>query len=233
MIFHMWRNRSGRWNDGELVAVRFLILCVFVSLRATGALSPKNAPQYEDLHPGAAIYYRVVDRLFPRKPLGATPCLILLTLRYMPAFERESQVVISKTLDGGYAVSYYSLPSGSERIGERISRIMQELKVEDPPAIAERIKVCVRNVDVPSGVMHDLMRRYAKLRLSPDLGLDPTTIILDGTTYELWFQIVGSGDKFHISFAGDDYGHDAKAHPLVRWMNEVKRVVEKYAAAQQ
>ena len=175
-----------------------------------------------------ARYYRVVDALFSRKLLDARPSLILLTLRYLPSFEGESQIAISKNMEGEYVVTSYSLPRGSERIGEQVGQISAALGIEDPVEIAKHIKVKVRKVDVPSRVVSELVRRYDALRMSADLDMDPASVIIDPTVYQLSFRIAGTVNEFYVSFPASDFGHDQKAHPLVRWMNEVKRVVEKY-----
>jgi hypothetical protein len=58
-----------------------------------------------------------------------------------------------------------------------------------------------------------------------------THITLDPTWYRLWYVSPSSGAELFFSYGDEDYGSDKKAHPLVRWMNEVKQVVEKYASA--
>ena len=74
--------------------------------------------------------------------------------------------------------------------------------------------------------MSDLMRRFAEVSISVDLGLTPHLVIFDPEEYQLWYKIYDDRDEIYVSFR--DKG-SKKVYPLVQWMNEVKRVVQKYA----
>jgi hypothetical protein len=186
----------------------------------------QHYPQEAEGIPALKRYYQVVDFLFPRKPLNATPSLILLTLRYTPPFKKESQIVVTRDLKGAFVVTYYCLPEGRERIAERIAQITEKSSTADPREIAARIDVKAQKVNVPDGIISDLMTRYARLRMPVDLALDPTVVILDATQYQLWYETVSGEGEIYVSFPTHNYRKD---HPI-HWMIDVKRVVEKYAA---
>jgi hypothetical protein len=209
-----------------VAALLALTICTNFTWAGTPAAP---APPAEDLPPVWARYFQLADLVFPRKVLEETPSEFVLTLRVLPAFEGDSQIVISKKLRGGYTVTYYSLPRGSKSVGWQLTEITVESKIEDPVEIAKRIKVDVRDVDVPWSLISGQMDRIAKLQLSPLEELDTGFVTVDATTYQFWLQRVGDPVGFYVCLKGDVYGQKHKAHPLVRWMNEMKALVEKYA----
>jgi len=189
-----------------------------------------DATQCPGDNPAFTRYHRVLDILFPREPCLLPGGEFVLILRFVPAFDPESQIVIRKLGERDYAVRYYYLPRGSKNAGIQIADLVEQAGLDDVQELANRIRIQVEDMHLPTTVIADLMARYSQLLVSPVLD---TRVILDPTWYQLWFHTTSSSSDVHFSLAGPDYGHDAKAHPLVRWMNEVKRVVEKYAAAQQ
>jgi len=183
----------------------------------------------EEVNPSFARYQRILDIVMPRELYDRRGGEFLLTLRFEPSFDPESQIVIGKRPEG-YAVTYYSLPAGVRSISYQMDKIVAETGETDAAVIAKQINVECQKVDIPAQVVAELMSQYSNLRLSPELD---TLVTLDPTWYRLWFRASSSGAELFFSYGDAHYGHDEKAHPLVRWMNEVKRVVEKYAAAQQ
>lgn len=220
----------GRWIRAVIIVAALLPLTTCINLIWAGAPTAPSDPPFEDLPAIWAKYFQLVDLVFPRRLLQETTSEFVLALRFLPAFDRESQVVISKRLRGGYTVTYYSLPAGSKNLGEQFMQIRLESKIEDPVEIAKRIKADVRNVDVPSSLISGQIDRIAKLPLSPLEELDIGFVHPDATSYQFWLQGVGAPPvEFYVCLNGDVYGQKHKAHPLVRWMNEMKALVEKYA----
>jgi hypothetical protein len=192
-----------------------------------------SCTSWEDLHPEVAKYLQVADVLFPRKLLEEGPSHFTLTLRFLPSFGTESQIVLSKTPSGGYTVTRYSLPNGSKTAWHQMEEITSESKIEDSVEIAKRIKVEVRNVDVPSSLLSPQVDRISKLTLFPFKELDLDFARMDATEYQFWLQRIRTPVGFHVSLEGEVYGEGRKPHPLVRWMNEIKALVEKYAGTEQ
>jgi hypothetical protein len=182
---------------------------------------------------GLARYFRVADVLFPRKLFEGQPYDFILTLRFLPGSHPESQIVISKTPRGGYTVTQYSLPKGSKTAYQQWVEISSESKIEDAVEITRRIKVDVRNVEVPSTFLSPQIERMAKLTLFPFEELDLGFARVDATEYQFWLQRVGDPTGFHICFKGDSYGQGNARHSLVSWMNETKALVEKYVQLEQ
>ena len=150
--------RTGRTIDccnsklsAVLPGIGALVMMLWLAFPTVAGPAPLAIPPAENPPSFVEKYYKLVDLLFPRKLLGALPNDILLTLRFIPPFENECQIVVSKDPNGAYVVTYYSLPSGSKRIADQFGEIRKKFGIDtEAPRAAERIKAAVRRVDVPA-----------------------------------------------------------------------------------
>jgi hypothetical protein len=179
--------------------------------------------------PPSAPFIKTMDELFPHKILGERPSEFILSLRFLPAFSPESQIVISKKLQGGYTVTVYHLPRGSKNIGDQYNQIQLKAKDDIEPAeIAKQIKVLAENVDVPPSLISRQLDRLVQVQVSPLEELDVGVAHLDGTAYEFFLEPLGGPVAFHAYYESERYGNPPKEHPLDVWMEEMKALVEKY-----
>ena len=177
-------------------------------------------PSHHDATPGT--YEKVLDILFPRDSSGE----YFLVLRYLPAFQMESQVTISRNVQGSYDVDYYFLSAGSKGIGEQIQLMLQKDFSNSPQELASRIRVEHKAVTVPPSLISRVMSDYFAVRIPPKLD---TKIVVDGTRYQFWFVALSAENVLHVSVDDRNYGDQVK-NPLVAWMNRVKHLVETAAS---
>ena len=180
-----------------------------------------------------AKYLEAVDALFPRNVLDARPNSFVLTLRFLPGSRSESQIVISKMADGGYAVSQYTLPKGSKTAYWQLMAMHSASKEKDATELAKQIKVNVRNVNIPSPIISRQVEEISELTLFPFDELDLDFARLDATQYQFWLERAGEPVGFYAFLRGDVYGEKSKQHPLVRWMNQTRDLIEKYVNSDQ
>jgi len=182
-----------------------------------------------DEFPAHVLFQRTVNLLFPRKQLREASWKWLLGLRYWPAFEPESQIVISKRIDEGFIVTLYHLPSGSKNIGGQFTEIVSKSHSEDPSEIAKQIKVLVENVEVPSVQISRQLDRLAHVPVSPIEDLEFGVIHLDETRYEFFLWPDGGPVASYGYYDTETYGKPPRKHPRVVWMDEMKALVDRYA----
>lgn len=181
-----------------------------------------TAPHVEE-SPAYRRYQRVVDLLFPRAPSPGMMGDYYIVLRYLPAFDAETQIIIVKQRHKTFLIRHYYLPKGSKSIAVQVADEIERVGTQSPRELADRIRVEVRDVSLPPATIAELLARFQKLRISPQLD---TRIMIDPTWYELWFRTTSSGSELHFLYGDIDYGQDQKAHPLVHWMNQVREAVE-------
>ncbi len=175
-------------------------------------------------NPGAAQYYEVLDAIFPRvQPQNPWPENPYIVLRYTPLDELEFQIVIAMKNDGAFELYRYSLPKGSNRVADQVSELRAAHPTDPPKKLAEYIKVEHKLIRVDPKILSGLMNSFAALRIPAELD---SSAILDASGYEFWYMASPGCNILHISIADLHYGHDTKAHPLVRWMNRVRSAVE-------
>lgn len=210
---------TNRLKKLDLCRMLFALALMFVAYQehAVGvAQEPVNIPTVS-----SDTYRRVVNLIFPREPgnFRDQNKEFALTLRFKPAFDVESQINILKYSDGRLDVVTYTLPKGSQSISEQLNAILRQTGREDAEEMAKRIKVQKRTIGDTTNV-RQLLSRFAALRFTPQLD---TSITLDGTGFQLWYEAVSN--ESYYSLVGGEPGQDRTDHPLVRWMNEVRKAV--------
>jgi len=165
---------------------------------------------------------RVQDVLFPRTFRFQYAHNMLIVARFSPFGPPDSQFVIFR--DGDQCCGVILARARASIIGE-IHRLV-ESGIVDEHRIAEKFAVDVQRLEIPRSVVEKWLSSFHSLSfMSEPSGL----VTVDGTWYELWYE---APDGMRINFAyGDPHeGDDKKSHPVVRWMNQVRAELEKYAA---
>lgn len=201
-----------------MLAVLFLILGFAIQC-AGNAQQPQSF-----LVVSTETYARVLDIVFPRDSRNFTDQTkeFALILRFSSAFEAESQINITKHTDGRLEVTAYTLPRGSKGIAEQLDAIHRETGEEDASEMARRINVRKRTINSTERV-RVLLRRYFALRLSPHL--DTYAFMLDPDSYQLWYE--ATSNEVYYSLASPRLLRGHETHPIVRWMNDVRRTLLK------
>ncbi len=166
----------------------------------------------------------VLDAVFPLTFAG-DPYLIL---RFAPTERSEFQIAIGMKTGGTYEVRKYSPPEGAEHIGAQLLRLRAEHPHDTPVELARYIKIEEKQIHLDAKVISQLMRALEHLKIPAEVSPE---IIMDGSAYDFWFVQPPACHVLHLAISDADYGYDAKAHPLVRWMNLVRREVEKAETA--
>jgi len=161
----------------------------------------------------------VLDAVFPLTFAG-DPYLIL---RFAPTERSEFQIAIGMKTDGTYEVRKYSPPEGAEHIGAQMLRLRAVHPDDTPTELAKYIKIEQKQIQLDAKVLSRLMKTLKELRIPAEVGQN---ILVDASSYEFWFVDRPTCHVLHLAVSDADYGHDAKAHPLVQWMNRVRAAVE-------
>lgn len=180
-------------------------------------------------------YNRVVDILFPRDDPDRSKTVFELVLRFEPSFHSMSQIVIRKRKDKVEVVEYTSLDGN---IYDKLNETLEHGGKEDAVAMAKSIRVRQREISVPSA---QVKRWYATFFYSLAVTsktlrergeeFDRTggseTILLDGTTYSLWYKQRLNRMSFSLYDVEVDTPDADNEFKLVQWMNAVRRDVGK------
>jgi hypothetical protein len=132
----------------------------------------------------------------------------------------DSQINITKYLDGRIEVVMYSVPKPIS------AYYPDDYPVRNPgrnqiEAVARMIPVNRRVAQKPSGVYKDLITSFADLRFSPRFD---THLHLDGTKYDLWY--FAPSHQTHYRITGQVLGSGLYTDEIVKWMNEVYQAVK-------
>jgi hypothetical protein len=204
-------------------------LCVLLAICDDGARVSAHIAGQEGQDVVTDPYYRVLDLVFPRPhhvPADFQRIAQEFVLRYLPASEAESQIVISVRRDGSLYIRTYTLPPGAKNIASQVADLFEHTNGSDADQIAKQINVLVREKALPSGSLNKLLARFSTICFHPPLTTTSTTITVDGTQYDLWLA-TADASHVHYSFFDSKIGQDRKAYPITRWMNEVKRAVKR------
>jgi len=212
--------------------VKYVSIALIIVLSCSQLLPVTEAAQEQEFLDAVTRHKRVVDLVFRYEPFDHQHLGCRIVLRFLPdmAYPPESQIIISERLDGSLEVMAYTLADQRKHLWAQVDNIMEQTGVENPEELAKLTRVNIEKVNISPDVLDKLLKRYSRLRFSPYLetGVQPggaVRIFLHPTTYDLWLETAVSS-KLHFSLTGPDYGYDKGAHPVIRWMNQVRAVVE-------
>jgi hypothetical protein len=175
-------------------------------------------------------YERVLDTVFQRDEANRDYDFVL---RFEPSIAPESQIVIKRSAGKTQVVEYTSL---SGNIYRKLDNIMANGGKEDAVEMAKLVQVRKRLVEVRDaqgnqwrgslpGMMAASMKLLEQRSAEAASGIGTTTI--DGTFYSLWYDQGGSSIFFRALDHEVSNREISGELDLVRWMNAVRRDVEK------
>jgi hypothetical protein len=141
-----------------------------------------------------------------------------LVLRFTPSFAAEMQINIIKYSDNrDIEAVMYTLPKGSKSIWEQVDEMRQRNERENARRMARAI-VVEKQVISDKDELRKLLQQLASLSIPTQLN---PAMTLDGTRFEFWYET--TSNKYYYSLVGGEPGEDSQAHPIVKWMNQVRQ----------
>jgi hypothetical protein len=178
-------------------------------------------------------YESVLDLIFPKDISEPDKTYFSIIIRIKPSFDIERQIIIRKTV-GKYSVLLYEAVDGN--IYRKLNHIINDRQITNPEELAKFLKVSKRTVSLPhkqvenwhAAFLNALSRSLDKLQYDlEELEKQGTvTVLLDGTTYELWYEQGMNKIAFSVYDAELTKSEVTGILPLVRWMNTVRLEVE-------
>jgi hypothetical protein len=174
-----------------------------------------------DLSLSLDTYEKVLNIIFPRDEddFSDPSKKYSLILRFLPAFEREYQINITKRWDGSVTVIKHAVREKSLEV--QLQRILEQTGREDAEEMAKLIKVDKLEIKTP---LTKVIKRFFTLPLSLE---SDVRLVADGARYELWFGT--SVNDAHFTFLGPGLGKSRYDNPIIGWMNDVLEVVQQAA----
>lgn len=210
-----------------LLAGAFLGYSLYAEQRAATAMTRQRAGDGVS----DTTYNQVLDILFPRDVLepGAEFAFVL---RYEPAFDVETQIVLVKRA-GLVQVLEYRPVKG--RIETQLNEILRRTRRENAREMARQIRIRRQVVSAgPNDVKEWREGFYDKVcpaiaaeKLFNEKG--EASLIADGTRYRLWYKGLGS---IHYDFIGSGVNSPtgSEEQPFITWMKDIRQLVEKLQA---
>jgi hypothetical protein len=210
--------------------VLYVTICLAVCLTSTACPAQDSAT---DTHPivSSVAYGRILDTVFSQKKPKTSQLQYSMVLRFMSSKHTEAEVVVN-VFNGGKAEATLFKASGSS-VWNIANDYIQKTGREDVEQIAKLVQTTKQPVSISpvqaalwhSGALKSLGQSSGELQQDiVALGkTGETTIFLDGTTYELWFN-QGLTEIHWIVM--DEEVNDANAAgraSIAQWMNKIRR----------
>ena len=213
-----------------LTFVLLVSICLGVCLTSTVCPAQDSVTDTHSIV-SSVTYGRILDTVFSQEKPKTSQLQYSMVLRFMSSKHTEAEVVVN-VFNGGKAEAALFTVSGSSVWNTANDYIQRTGKV-DVEQIAKLVQTTKRPVSISpdqatlwhSGAMKslgqssvELQHDFVALRKTGE-----TTIFLDGTTYEFWFN-QGSTEVHWIVM--DEEVNDLNAagrSSIAQWMNEVRR----------
>lgn len=192
-----------------------LMFAMTVAVSARGQEHPSGSLAFLDM------YERVLDCAFPTG-VGdfSGGKFYSMTLRYRPYHSSESQIDITKRLNGNLEVVVYRVPQSAPPIYEQVAALLKSNAKPDVESLCRQIRrERTTYAKLPMRVT-TLLTKFSTLNLT--LQFD-TNIVLDGDVYDYWFDSDSNTVHFHLTAKYRDPSRD---YPLIRWMHSVNRAID-------
>jgi len=216
----------------------FVLAAALSLVSQVGLNAQSNAPpdQSQRTNPVVSwkIYYAVLDTVFPRTDPDTSTTTFELVLRFEPSFHATSQIVIRNRGDKTKIIEYTS-PDGN--IFDKLNEALGHGAKEEAATLAKSIQVKRREIAMPEAQIKGWYKDFfdsltatgktLQQRGEESLKTRSVTVVLDGTTYNLWYQ--QGLNKTSLSLYDveiDTPGSDGELK-LVQWMNRIRREVAK------
>lgn len=182
-------------------------------------------------------YNRVLDILFSRQQPASRGSLWTIVLRFRPSSKPESQIIIRRDVDRnlGVEVIEYTSPDGS--IYDQLNKALERGGKDDVTQTAKSIRVARRKLNVADAKAQDWYAAFFDNLASTTKVLrralekaDKTgaeSLVLHGAVYDLWYEQGINQMSFSFYDVDVDNRHSDGESMLVRWMNAVRKDVEK------
>jgi hypothetical protein len=180
------------------------------------------------------VYYAVLDIVFPRNDPDTSSTIYDFVLRFEPSFHATSQIVIRTRGDKTEVIEYTS-PDGN--IFGRLNEALARGAKQEAATLAKSIRVKRREIAMPEAQIKGWYKDFFDSLTATGKTLQQTgeeslktrsaTVVLDGTTYNVWYQ--QGLNKTSLSLYDvevDTPGSDGELK-LVQWMNRIRREVAK------
>jgi hypothetical protein len=194
---------------------------VFVIFSVCLALCGVARSQQQEAFADVALYNSVINQLFPTTTpnLKSHPNNGTIIARFSGSSIHEMQLEIDNVGSSDLQLILWRVPASSPTIWDQLSRSSQISSSRDPKQIASAIHIEKLTIPHAGSQLGDLVRKFSQLRFAPGVN---EGVILDSTTYDLWFHSV-SNDT-HFSLQGSLNGSPSD-HPLVLWMISLRSAV--------
>jgi len=180
------------------------------------------------------VYYAVLDAVFPRNDPDTSTTTFELVLRFEPSFHATSQIVIRNRGDKTEVIEYTS-PDGN--IFDKLNEALGHGTKEEAATLAKSIQVKRREIAMPEAEIKGWYKDFfdsltatgktLQQRGEESLKTRSVTLVLDGTTYNLWYkQGLNKTSLSLYDVEVDTSGSDGELK-LVQWMNHIRREVAK------
>ncbi len=169
------------------------------------------------------VYKAVLDKLFGEgsADCGANTFQSLMVLRFVPSFGKESQIEVLTCQQSEPRITIRLLDASQEPIYETVFKNSQSGTYDVSKATAvTKTRVTVLH-PVPASTTR-VLTQFSTLRISPMLDKN---VVIDSVRYQLTIRT--ASNTVHYSLAGSKIDQDTHDHPLVQWMNLMRKTLEK------
>lgn len=208
--------------------LRFILIAVCSAPLSCDAQSP---PLVAHPHISSDAYEHILDEVFAHKEPGARQLQYSLVLRFMTSKHAESEFVLFVLRDGTAQGNLFQV-SGSS-VWTTANEYIQKHGTADVLQIAKQVHVAGSSIPISqdqaslwySSLLRNIERSTVQLQqeMVTLKKTDETTVFLDGSTYELWFDQGMTDIHWTVMDEEVDNVRPAGHSPIARWMNDVRQ----------
>lgn len=177
-------------------------------------------------------YTQVLNLIFPLDVLEDKDAEFVIVLRFTPTFQANSQVTIVKRR-ARYEITEYMSSSGN--VYSKLNDILENTGREDVSEMAKMIPIKKRTVRVTTALVEDWHRTLIRdictsLQRATINSRDKskgTTVVLDGTTYNLWYRYKAAKLSFSAYGSEVDFKPSSVDPQIVLLMKGIWRTLKK------
>jgi len=203
--------------------ILIIILSVALAVTASAKLTNDRRDTGQNVADRAnhGLYKDVLDRVFPRTKFDPLNEGRVLTLRILPTYHAESQLVIRERYNAPIQVIFFTLGEGESNISVYINRLRTnkaDLSIEN---VIKGLNISTTTIDKPSFELERTIRDIPEIQLPANVG---SVIFVDGVSYELW--ATSAAGEFHASYWDHWPSANVKLNPIPAWMIKVMELAQ-------
>lgn len=204
-------------------------------LITVGPASPRGdaqgSPTETFSHVSSDAYEHILDEVFAYKKPETRRLEYSLVLRFMTSKHAESEIVLFVPANGNPSGTFFQVSGPS--VWTIANNYVQKTGNANVQQIVKQVHVTRHALPMSQGQAQDW---YSGLLMSIGRSVDQfqremvalkttgkTTIFLDGSTYELWFDQGSTSIHWSAMDEEVDDVHPAGYAPIARWMNGIRR----------